>query len=49
MLEVKVTLHDGRVRKYYHITNKGIKRIEEFKEEWKEIMDIYSFITEEKI
>ncbi|MCR5350233.1 MAG: PadR family transcriptional regulator [Acholeplasmatales bacterium] len=46
MLEVKSTMHNGRVRKYYHITSKGISRIEEFKEEWKEIMDIYSFIEE---
>lgn len=44
MLEVKVTMHDGRVRKYYHITSKGLKRIEDFKNEWKEIMEIYSFI-----
>lgn len=47
MLEVRVALHDGRVRKYYHITERGIKRIETFKTEWKEIMEIYSFITEE--
>ena len=44
MLEVRTTMHDGRVRKYYHITVKGINRIEEFKDEWKEIMAIYSFI-----
>ena len=47
MLEVMSTLHDGRVRKYYHITARGIKRIEEFKDEWKEIMTIYSFIVRE--
>jgi PadR family transcriptional regulator PadR len=45
MLEVRTTMHEGRVRKYYHITVRGIKRIEEFEDEWKEIMDIYSFIV----
>ena len=44
MLEVRTTMHEGRVRKYYHITEKGLKRIDEFKNEWKEIMGIYSFI-----
>lgn len=44
MLIVKSVEHAGRLRKYYHITDKGIKRIEEFKNEWKEIMMIYSFI-----
>lgn len=44
MLEVRVALHEGRVRKYYHITVKGLKRIEEFKNEWKQIMELYAFI-----
>ena len=47
MLVVKVELHEGRVRKYYHITEYGLRRIEEFKDEWKEVMAIYSFITKE--
>ena len=25
----------GRVRKYYHITTKGLKRLEEKREEWR--------------
>ena len=48
MIEVRTTMHEGRVRKYYHITVKGIKRIEDFKNEWKEIMEIYSFIEREE-
>lgn len=48
MLEVMTTMYEGRVRKYYHITKKGIERIEEFKNEWKEIMNIYSFIVKEE-
>lgn len=47
MLTVKSVEHDGRLRKYYHITKAGIKRIEDFKEEWKEIMSIYQFVIME--
>ena len=49
MLEVKVVIHEGRIRKYYHITENGLKRIEDFKNEWKELMDVYSFIMEEQV
>ena len=44
MLTVKSVEHGGRLRKYYHITKAGLKRIEEFKKEWREVMSIYSFI-----
>ena len=47
MLTVRSAEHDGRLRKYYHITNNGIKRIEEFKEEWKEVISIYQFVIKE--
>ncbi|MEE1198081.1 MAG: PadR family transcriptional regulator [Acutalibacteraceae bacterium] len=47
MLTVYSLEHDGRLRKYYHITDCGIKRIEEFKNEWKEVMAIYKFVTKE--
>ena len=47
MLVVRTAEFEGRLRKYYHITDKGLKRIEDFKDEWKEIMDIYSFIDRE--
>ena len=47
MLLVRSTEFEGRLRKYYHITDVGLKRIEDFKKEWKEIMDIYSFIDKE--
>ena len=48
MLTVRSQEHDGRLRKYYRITAEGLRRIEEFKDEWKEIMGIYQFITKEK-
>ena len=47
LLTVKVAEHDGRLRKYYHITKDGIKRIEEFKTEWREVMTIYNFVVKE--
>jgi len=47
MLTVRTAEHGGRLRKYYHITPEGRKRIEDFKNEWKEIMSIYKFVTKE--
>ncbi|MCR5830416.1 MAG: PadR family transcriptional regulator [Lachnospiraceae bacterium] len=39
--------HGGRLRKYYRITDMGIERLNEFKDDWKEIEAIYRFITRE--
>ncbi|MBR3687117.1 MAG: PadR family transcriptional regulator [Clostridia bacterium] len=47
MLTVRTAEHNGRLRKYYHITKAGLERIEEFKNEWREVMSIYQFITKE--
>ena len=47
MLTVRTSEHDGRLRKYYHITKLGLDRIEEFKNEWREVMTIYQFVTKE--
>ena len=47
MLTIRTSEHGGRLRKYYHITNAGIKRIEDFKKEWSEVMSIYQFVTKE--
>ena len=47
MLTVQTAEHNGRLRKYYHITKAGLERIEEFKNEWREVMSIYQFITKE--
>lgn len=48
MLTVRTAEHDGRLRKYYHITALGLKRIEEFKQEWQEMMLIYRFVSREE-
>lgn len=47
MLTVRTAEHDGRLRKYYKITEVGVKRIEEFKNDWEEIVLIYKFVTKE--
>ncbi len=47
MLIVYTVEHSGRLRKYYRITDEGVRRIEEFKEEWKELLSIYQFVTKE--
>ncbi len=48
LLTVRALEHNGRLRKYYHITPRGLLRIEDFKEEWKEVLSIYQFITKEE-
>ena len=45
MLTVRTSEHDGRLRKYYHITKAGLGRIEDFREEWRSVMQIYRFVT----
>ena len=49
MLTVRTAEHNGRLRKYYRITNAGLRRIRDFKDEWKEIMSIYRFVVKEGI
>ena len=48
MLTVRTAEHGGRLRKYYHITDEGLQRIEEFKISWNEILSIYRFVTREE-
>lgn len=48
LLTVRNTEYNGRLRKYYHITELGLKRIEDFKCEWQEIISIYNFVTREE-
>lgn len=47
LLTVRSAEHNGRLRKYYRITEAGLARIEAFKDEWAEIMSIYRFVTKE--
>ena len=45
LLTVKTAEHNGRLRKYYHITKAGLGRLEDFKKEWREVMQIYKFVV----
>ena len=47
LLTVRSVPYNGRLRKYYHITPLGIKRIKDFQKEWNEILAIYKFVTKE--
>ena len=48
MLTVRTAEHNGRLGKYYHITDAGRERLNAFREEWKELMQIYEFVTKEE-
>lgn len=47
MVNIRSAEHNGRLRKYYSITETGLKRIDEFRDDWKEIMTIYRFVSRE--
>ena len=47
MLTVRTAEHGGRLRKYYRITDLGRLRIEDFREEWKEVLSVYQFVIKE--
>jgi PadR family transcriptional regulator PadR len=49
LLTVYTAEHGGRLRKYYHITRTGLGRIEDFKDEWREIMAIYQFVSKTQV
>ena len=38
--------HGGRLRRYYHITDKGHLAMEDFLMEWAEITKVYDFVRE---
>ena len=47
LLTVRSAEHNGRLRKYYRITEKGLARIGEFRTEWKQMVAIYDFVAKE--
>ena len=47
LLTVYSVEHNGRLRRYYRITEAGNQRIHAFIDEWKELMRIYSVIERE--
>ena len=47
LLTVRTSEHNGRLRKYFHITPAGLARIDDFQKEWQEMIAIYNFVTKE--
>ena len=48
LLTARSAEHNGRLRKYYNITEAGLSRIDDFRREWDEIISIYNFVTKEQ-
>lgn len=48
MLSVTSQEHNGRLRKYYSITDKGRDHITELLKAWEEVVKIYRYITKER-
>ena len=49
LLSVRSAEHNGRLRKYYHITPVGLERLDAFKTEWEELLSIYKFVCKEDL
>ena len=45
-LEVSSEEHNGRLRKIYHISERGLRQLESFAADWKEVSAMYDFIKE---
>lgn len=48
MLTVRSEEFNGRLRKYYHITEPGRQRLRDFAEEWEEIHAVYRYVMREE-
>ena len=47
MLTVRTAEHNGRLRKYYRITDAGCARLADFKAEWRELLSVMQFLLKE--
>ena len=47
LLTVRSAEHNGRLRKYYHITQQGLQRLEDFRKDWHELLSVYQYIVRE--
>ena len=48
MLEVFTQEHNGRLRKYYRITDAGRDHITELMKEWEEVVRVFQYISSER-
>lgn len=46
LLSVYSVEHNGRLRKYYRITDQGRLRLAEFESDWQEMMKIHRFVMD---
>lgn len=46
LLTVYSAEHNGRLRKYYSITQSGRERIDAFHADWQELLAIYRFVSQ---
>ena len=46
-LSVYSVEHNGRLRKYYKITDTGRKKIDDFLTSWEDVMSVYKYIVTE--
>ena len=44
MLTVYSVEHNGRLRKYYRITEEGRQRIDDFCKDWDDVLDVYEYV-----
>ncbi len=47
LLTVRSAEHNGRLRKYYHITPQGLKRLAELRQDWSELLHIFEHLVRE--
>lgn len=47
LLTVRSAEHNGRLRKYYHITPQGLKRLAELRQDWSELLHIFEYLVRE--
>ena len=48
LLSVHSAEHNGRLRKYYAITDEGRQKIQAFLQEWEAVMKVYEFIRRDE-
>lgn len=44
LLTVYAIEHNGRLRKYYRITPAGVTYLDEFLEDWDDVLDVYEYV-----
>lgn len=44
LLTVYAIEHNGRLRKYYHITPAGVTYLDEFLKDWDDVLDVYEYV-----